>query len=597
MLDGAILRAEGCKQYQRGVRARGALARSHDGSGLGATALVVLALRDWTKRHDCEKMPAEPLGSMLHASHRLVRRNTVFSALAGLAVLAALAGAAAPAANQVVAAPDDPFIVKPYLQLGDLPRLSPTEPVRVLWQAANDVDAKWVVDLRQRDSEPWRSAIASSGRLITMADGSYRLFSVPLTRLEPGREFEYRVTRNAQVVFTAKGKTRAAADQPYRFAVTGDTGAHTDQEKRVVFQMHRAQPDFVAIAGDIVYSTGRMVEYREKYFPIYNADTAGPDSGAPLIRSRLSFGAYGNHDAGTGDYDRDPDGQAYFLTWSFPLNGPYTQPGLPNTPAIKGPPDRLKVHLANIRSTYPRMANYSFDYGNSHWTFLDSNVYVDWSDAYLRNWLARDLAAAKDATWKFVVFHHPPFNSSRAHFSEQQMRLISDILEHRGVDIVFNGHVHNYQRSRPLKFLAKPAPDRTFKAASSYVIDGDFEIDETLRRARRHDARRCPLHRDRRRRRGRLRSRSDRQRADVAAVHREARERCVLVYCGRRRRASTHTETDLRAGRGARSDCRHQAGAAQRDEHRPRALNLARMRRAKVTSSFRRVGSRRSGCL
>jgi hypothetical protein len=60
------------------------------------------------------------------------------------------------------------------------------------------------------------------------------------------------------------------------------------------------------------------------------------------------------------------------------------------------------------------------------------------------------------------------------------MRLISDILEHRGVDIVFNGHVHNYQRSRPLKFLAKPAPDRTFKAASSYVIDGDFEIDESF---------------------------------------------------------------------------------------------------------------------
>ncbi len=227
---------------------------------------------------------------MPYASHRLVRRDTVFRALAGFAVLAALAGSTAPAADQAVAAPDDPFIVKPYLQLGDLPRLSPMEPVRVLWQAANDVDAKWVVELRQRDSEPWRSAIASGGRLITMADSSYRLFSVPLTRLEPGREFEYRVTRNAQVVFTAKGKTRAAADQPYRFAVTGDTGAHTDQEKRVVFQMHRAQPDFVAIAGDIVYSTGRMVEYREKYFPIYNADTAAPDSGAPLIRSRLSFG-------------------------------------------------------------------------------------------------------------------------------------------------------------------------------------------------------------------------------------------------------------------------------------------------------------------
>ena len=145
-----------------------------------------------------------------------------------------------------------------------------------------------------------------------------------LTRLEPGAEFEYQVSRNGQVVFAAKGKARASAAQPYRFVVTGDTGANTNQEKRIVHQIHRAQPDFFAIAGDIVYSTGRMVEYREKYFPIYNSDVASPETGAPLIRSRLSFGAYGNHDAGTGDLERDPDGQAYFLNWALPLNGPYT---------------------------------------------------------------------------------------------------------------------------------------------------------------------------------------------------------------------------------------------------------------------------------
>jgi predicted phosphodiesterase len=394
---------------------------------------------------------------------------------------ATIAALALTSVDQMVPPADSPFIVKPYLQLGDLPKLSPSEPVRLLWQAADERDVKWLVEVRQRNTDTWRQAIVTGGRLVGTPDTSmYRLFTVPLTRLEPGTEFEYRVSRNGEIVFAAHGKTRASAAQPYRFAVTGDTGANTEQEKRVVYQMHRAQPDFVAIAGDIVYSTGRMVEYREKYFPIYNADTAAPDAGAPLIRSRLSFGAYGNHDAGTGDLLRDPDGQAYFLTWAFPLNGPYTQPGLPNTQTITGPPDRLKTHLGIIRSTFPRMSNYSFDYGNSHWTFLDSNVYVDWSDAYLRNWLARDLASARNATWKFVVFHHPPFNSSRAHFSEQQMRLVSDILEHRGVDIVFNGHVHNYQRTRPLKFLARPAPDRTFKAGPSFLVDGDFEIDQTF---------------------------------------------------------------------------------------------------------------------
>ena len=88
---------------------------------------------------------------MPYTSPRLVRRTAVFRALAGLGVLVALAGAMPAPTDQAITTPDDPFIVKPYLQLGDLPRLSPTEPVRVLWQAANDVDAKWVVELRQRD--------------------------------------------------------------------------------------------------------------------------------------------------------------------------------------------------------------------------------------------------------------------------------------------------------------------------------------------------------------------------------------------------------------------------------------------------------------
>src|SRR4030095_372663 len=49
-----------------------------------------------------------------------------------------------------------------------------------------------------------------------------------------------------------------------------------------------------------------------------------------------------------------------------------------------------------------------------------------------------------------------------------------------GLDVFSSGHVHNYQRTRPLRFLAKPAPDRTFKSGGTYAIAGDFEIDETF---------------------------------------------------------------------------------------------------------------------
>jgi len=62
------------------------------------------------------------------------------------------------------------------------------------------------------------------------------------------------------------------------------------------------------------------------------------------------------------------------------------------------------------------MANYSFDYGNSHWAVLDANTYIDWYNPSLWEWMQKDLASAKSATWRFVAFHQPGFNSSNEHF-------------------------------------------------------------------------------------------------------------------------------------------------------------------------------------
>ena len=100
------------------------------------------------------------------------------------------------------------------------------------------------------------------------------------------------------------------------------------------------------------------------------------------------------------------------------------------------------------------MASFSFDYANSHWTVLDSNPGVDWRDPALRRWVVDDLAAAKKARWRFVGFHHPGFHSSKAHFNDQQMRVLADVFEAGAVDLVFAGHVHNYQRSHPMRYQA-----------------------------------------------------------------------------------------------------------------------------------------------
>ncbi len=227
-----------------------------------------------------------------------------------------------------------------------------------------------------------------------------------------------------EVVFTAEAHARAAAGQPYRFAVFGDCGAGTAKEKAVAYQAHRARPDLLLIAGDIVYTRGRISEYREKFWPVYDADVASPAVGAPLLRSTLVVAAPGNHDTAGRDLGQYPDGLAYFYCWDQPKNGPIGPEGGPPAPLLLGPAANRAAFREAAGPAYPRMANFSFDYGGAHWTVLDSNPYVDWTDPSLRAWVERDLDAAKDATWRFVAMHHPPFNSSHAHFGDQRMRRV-----------------------------------------------------------------------------------------------------------------------------------------------------------------------------
>src|SRR6202022_410229 len=116
------------------------------------------------------------------------------------------------------------------------------------------------------------------------------------------------------------------------------------------------------------------------------------------------------------------------------------------------------------------MSNYSFDYGNAHFVFLDANPHLFNNllpggppanapafpftpyPAPLRNWLINDLDSTRQL-WKIVVFHQPAFSSGNATLSNDQMRTVARFLEDHGVNLVFNGHEHNYQRTFPLHIL------------------------------------------------------------------------------------------------------------------------------------------------
>jgi hypothetical protein len=377
------------------------------------------------------------------------------------------------------ASPVGAFLVEPYVQLGDASRAASKERVEVLWQAA-DRGASWSVEAQRAADGAWEPAeIPRMRRVARPGTEPRRLFRATIAGLAPGAEFSYRVRRGGVPVFEARARARKATGQPHRFVAFGDGAADTTGQRAVAYQTYRARPDFVFLAGDLVYYKGRTAEYIDKFYPVYNSDVSSPSSGAPLLRSTLVLAAPGNHDLIERDLDRVPDALAYFFHWSLPLNGPLGAPGSPGTPILRGAPDRRSAFLEAAGPAYPRMANYSFDYGDAHWTVLDTNPYVDWTDPALRAWLERDLASAQDAAWRFVAFHHPPFHSSKAHADEQRSRLLIDIFEEGNVDLVLSGHIHNYQRSYPLRFHAEKSRDGRAVDENGHV-NGRWKLDKTF---------------------------------------------------------------------------------------------------------------------
>ena len=392
----------------------------------------------------------------------------------------------------------DVFLEKPYLQIGDVPSGSDT--MMVLWQTGQ-TKADWKVEVRTARDKSWRPAGQPTSQVVSSPAGQpaiagkngakkdapappavdpHIVYRARLANLVPGAEFQYRLLKDGKPVFDASGHARKSQRQPFRFVVFGDCAQGTPSQNAIAYRAYLAKPDFLFITGDIVYDAGRISEYRTKFFPVYNSDEPSVSNGAPLLRSVPFIAAPGNHDTALANFQRFPDALAYFLYWDEPLNGPMPPAdAIKTTHVLTGSTDAQTAFLEGAKPRYPRMANFSFDYGNSHWTVLDANTYMDWHNPSLREWLRKDLAAAQSATWRFVAFHQPGFNSSKEHFSEQQMRPLSAIFEAGHVDIVFSGHVHNYQRSFPLEFVAKAQPDGATagpkgEVAGDWILDKEF---------------------------------------------------------------------------------------------------------------------------
>jgi hypothetical protein len=99
---------------------------------------------------------------------------------------------------------------------------------------------------------------------------------------------------------------------------------------------------------------------------------------------------------------------------------------------------------------------YSFELGKWHVIVLNDNWdklggRVDRPDDTQMAWLAADLAAAKNKC-VLAAYHQPAFFSSPVseYTTRAGVRAVFDVLAKAGVDVVINGHQHQYERMSPM---------------------------------------------------------------------------------------------------------------------------------------------------
>jgi hypothetical protein len=189
-------------------------------------------------------------------------------------------------------------------------------------------------------------------------------------------------------------------DGSTRFAVIGDSGTGGGSQKKVadrIATVHKSFPfEFTLMMGDNLYGGESAGDYRRKFEEPYK----------PLLDAGVKFYAsLGNHD--------DPSQRFYK---PFNMNGERYY-------SFKGPK------------------------GGTRFFALDSNYMSKEQVA----WFEKELAAS-GSDWKIVFFHHPIYSSGERHGSDTALRdQLEPLFLKYGVDVVFTGHEHFYERIKPQK--------------------------------------------------------------------------------------------------------------------------------------------------
>ncbi len=187
------------------------------------------------------------------------------------------------------------------------------------------------------------------------------------------------------------------AEGSIKFAAVGDTGRGTRVQYELGTMMAAYQEKFnydtIILTGDNMYYDQKPEDYVKKFELPYKA----------LIDRDVKFYAsLGNHD--------EPNQRNYKL---FNMDG------------------REYYKLVKADASFYALNTVQLD-----------KKQIDW----LVSELEKDTSK-----WKIAFFHHPPYSSAGRHGSDEKIReALHPLFVKYGVDVVFTGHDHTYERIKPM---------------------------------------------------------------------------------------------------------------------------------------------------
>lgn len=247
--------------------------------------------------------------------------------------------------------------------------------------------------------EASRTSPPASGTRRVVAEQDVAVWVAMLRKLPLGRELAYRVVSTRGTTDVNVFKSGELGGRPFRFAAFGDTRTGHGVHQAVIDAVAREDVDFYVHTGDMVEVGGLEVQW-DRFFRIE----------APLIDHAPIFPAIGNHDVSTRDlYGR------FFLT-----------------------------HLWSDSENY-----YYQDWGDLRVVAVDANIECR-KGCTQNDYARRALKDGADKGMLLVLSLHLPPYSSGAHGSYMSIRTaVEEMAVETGVELVFSGHDHNYERTKP----------------------------------------------------------------------------------------------------------------------------------------------------